>query len=40
MIELAAVISALNAYRIRLKEQGKTAKAAAVEHCIALIRRL
>jgi hypothetical protein len=40
MIDSAAVIAAMNAYKTHLKEKGQAHKAAAVEHCIAIIRRL
>ena len=40
MIERDKVIEALAAYRQRLQQQGKTARAAAVAHCIAIIKRL
>lgn len=40
MIEKLNIIEAMGAYRDRLKEQGRMVKAAAVEHCIAIIRRL
>lgn len=37
---MTEAIEALTAYKLRLKEQGKTAKAAAVQHCIDIVRRL
>jgi hypothetical protein len=40
MVERAKVIEALTAYKARLAQQGKTARAAAVAHCIAIVRRL
>lgn len=40
MIDASQLLEALNAYRIRLKEQGHPAKAAAVEHCINIVKRL
>lgn len=40
VIDRAGVIAALLAYRSRLKAQGKLLKAAAVEHCIAIVRQL
>jgi hypothetical protein len=40
MIDATEVIEALQAYRIKLKEQGKPAKAAAVEYCIEIVKRL
>ena len=40
VIELASVIAALSAYRSQLKAQGKLIKAAAVGHCIVIVRRL
>lgn len=40
MLDLAAIVAALNSYRARLKERGQVLKGAAVEHCIAIIRRL
>ncbi|MDP2254986.1 MAG: hypothetical protein Q8K05_02830 [Polaromonas sp.] len=40
MIDKLKIIEALSAYRLRLKEQGRLVKAATVEHCIAIIRRL
>ena len=40
VIERASVIAALAAYRARLKAQGKLLKAAAVERCIEIVRRL
>jgi len=39
-MEARPVIEALAAYRQRLKQQGHPAKAAAVEHCIAIVKRL
>jgi hypothetical protein len=40
MIEAAQVVTALAAYRQRLVDQGYTAKAAAVAHCINIVKRL
>jgi hypothetical protein len=39
-IELNQAIDALAAYRQRLKQQGHPAKAAVVDHCIAIVKRL
>lgn len=38
--QLTPAIEALNAYRIKLKEQGKTLHASVVERCIEILRRL
>lgn len=40
MIDATEVIEALQAYRQKLLSAGHPAKAAAVEHCIKLVRRL
>lgn len=40
MIEAAPLIEALQAYRKKLIAAGQPAKAAAVQHCIAIVRRL
>lgn len=40
MTDKLKIIEALSAYRTRLKEQGRMVKAATVEHCLAIIRRL
>lgn len=40
MVEYAAVIEALQAYRKRLIAQDQPAKAAAVQTCIAIVRRV
>lgn len=40
MIEVAAVIEALQAYRDRLRQRGKPSKADAVEYCIAIVKRI
>lgn len=40
MIEAAALIDAMQAYRKKLLAAGHPAKAAAVEHCIAIVKRL
>ncbi|MFZ4286620.1 hypothetical protein [Variovorax sp. HJSM1_2] len=40
MIEAATVIEALQAYRKRLIAQDQPAKAAAVQTCIAIVRRV
>jgi|GEM_PF-6969694 len=39
-IEAQAVVDALNAYRRKLLDQGFTAKAAAVAHCVSIVKRL
>lgn len=40
MIDRAAVITALSAYRTRLKADGKLLKAMAVARCIEIVRGL
>ncbi len=40
MLERVRIIEALSAYRVYLQKQGKTAKAAAVAHCILIVKRL
>ena len=40
MIERIQIIDALNAYRARLKGQGKIAKAVVVAYCILIVKRL
>jgi hypothetical protein len=40
MIELQTAIAALSAYRASLRDSGKLLKAAAVERCIVILRRL
>jgi len=40
MIDATEVIEALQAYRTKLKEKGQPAKAAAVQYCIEIVRRL
>lgn len=40
MIELATVVTALSAYRARLKADGKLLKAMAVGRCIEIVRAL
>lgn len=40
MINATEVIEALQAYRIKLKKKGQPAKAAAVQYCIEIVKRL
>lgn len=40
MVERTAILEALLAYRARLKERGQLVKAAAVEQCITIVKRL
>jgi len=40
LIDILPVLDALNVYRARLVERGQPLKAAAVAHCILIVRNL
>lgn len=40
MVEVEKLIEALNAYRVMLVQRGQPLKAAAVAHCIQIVRRV